>query len=414
MQRKAKEMKTLVKVLLILGAVAGIVGACSTAGRPDKAPANQALDSLFTGIFATTGHAPGAVVTVMSGDTVLYTGAFGNADLQRNTPLTDSTVLNAASASKTFIVAALLKLQEQGLLDLDEPIQNYLPQYSTAPFKTITARHIVMHTTGLPDLRPRTAEEWADYTKTHPSHFGYGKDYMLYGREEEQVKVFQTADTLKYTPGTHFEYQNAPFLILSQLVERVSGRKFEDWMQSEIFEPAGLTETQYYKPESPSPRLAHGYIALQGEAPKGVFVSADGKWQEYDYGEAPFFLSRADNGIFTTPREYIKWLRAFYNGKIISKASAKKTYTDLVATNIPDIDYGYGTYVRNIPTKPYKVFHSTSNGGFSVFEAIFPRQNVYYTIFANRTGWDRFGTTEKVDSILRRHGWLQPRFPDEE
>ena len=99
---------------------------------------------------------------------------------------------------------------------------------------------------------------------------------------------------------------------------------------------------------------------------------------------------------------------------MISKESAKKTYTDLIATDIPDIHYGYGAYVQNVPAKPYKVFHSTSNGGFSVFEAIFPRQNAYYTIFANRTGWNRFGTAEKVDSILRRHGWLQPRFPDEE
>lgn len=407
-------MKTLVKVLLIIAAVVGLFEACSTSKRPEKAPATRALDSLFTGIFATTGPAPGAVVTVMSGDTVLYSGAFGNADLQRNKPLSDSTVLNAASASKTFIVAALLKLQEQGLLDLDEPLNTYLPEYATAPFKEITARNIVMHTTGLPDLRPRTAQEWDDYTKTHPSHFGYGNDYMLYGREDEQVKVFLYADTLKCTPGTRFEYQNATFLLLSELIERLSGRRFENWMNDEIFAPAGLTETQYYDPESPSPRLAHGYIPFEGHAPKGTFVSADKKWQEYDYGEAPFFLSRADNGIFTTPREYLKWLRAFYNGEVISKESAKKTYTDLIATDIPDIHYGYGAYVQNVPAKPYKVFHSTSNGGFSVFEAIFPRQNVYYTIFANRTGWNRFGTAEKVDSILRRHGWLQPRFPDEE
>ena len=65
--------------------------------------------------------------------------------------------------------------------------------------------------------------------------------------------------------------------------------------------------------------------------------------------------------------------------------------------------------MQDIESKPLKVFHSRNNGGFSIFEAVFPRQHLYYLIFANRADWDRLATAEKIDSIFMAHKWLVPR-----
>ena len=161
-----------------------------------------------------------------------------------------------------------------------------------------------MHTTGLPTCVRAPHREWDDYAKTHPSHFGYGNDYMLYGREDEQVKVFLYADTLKCTPGTMFRISRTRRSSSCQeLIERLSGRRFENWMNDEIFTRRPALPKQLLRPRKP---VAHawptGYIPFEGHAPKGTFVSARAKWRNTTTAKLHFFLSRADNGIFPSAR----------------------------------------------------------------------------------------------------------------
>ena len=219
---------------------------------------------------------------------------------------------------------------------------------------------------------------------------------------------------MKSAPGSAYEYQNAPYLLLPAVIENVTGCNFESWMQENIFEPAELSETEFYDPANPHPRMAHAYTPAKGQAAKGRYRSRDGRWDEYDYGEAEFFLTRADHGICATPRDFIKWIRALYGGGLLSDKSLREVNTPVVATDNDSIQYGLGLYVQDIASKPLKVFHSHSNGGFSVFEAVFPRQDIYYLIFTNRNDWNRLATSEKVDSILKSHHWLLPKQPERE
>ena len=398
-------MKILLRIVFYLW-VCTLTGAVlSCKDKPAEVYDNEMctpLDSLFSTIF-TDPSEPGAVVMICHGDTILYNRSFGMADLGRDTELTDSTVFNIASASKTFATAAIIKLRDSGRLSLDDNLSKFFPEFPEHVFSRVTLRHVLSHTSGLPDKRPRTADQWNEYIKTNQSPFGYGPDYLLYGREEELTSFFKTVDSLISEPGSRYEYQNAPYLLIPTIVERVTGKSYEAWMKQNIFKPAGLQETDYY---DPAKLMAHAYAPANRDNTDGRFRSKDGRWVEQDYGETEFFLTRADQGVCTSPKEFSKWIQALYKGQIISRKSLDEVNRPVVDTDVDSIQYGLGLFVQDITSKPYKVFHNRNNGGFSIFEAVFPSQHLYYLIFSNRSDWDRYHTAKAMDSILMSHKWL--------
>ena len=401
-------MKILLRIVFYLW-VCTLTGAVlSCKDKPAEVYDNEMctpLDSLFSTIF-TDPSEPGAVVMICHGDTILYNRSFGMADLGRDTELTDSTVFNIASASKTFATAAIIKLRDSGRLSLDDNLSKFFPEFPEHVFSRVTLRHVLSHTSGLPDKRPRTADQWNEYIKTNQSPFGYGPDYLLYGREEELTSFFKTVDSLISEPGSRYEYQNAPYLLIPTIVERVTGKSYEAWMKQNIFKPAGLQETDYYDPAKPHRLMAHAYAPANRDNTDGRFRSKDGRWVEQDYGETEFFLTRADQGVCTSPKEFSKWIQALYKGQIISRKSLDEVNRPVVDTDVDSIQYGLGLFVQDITSKPYKVFHNRNNGGFSIFEAAFPSQHLYYLIFSNRSDWDRYHTAKAMDSILMSHKWL--------
>lgn len=385
-------------VLIPAVLLSALLFSCMRTPRQAVSPTAHSLDSLFSTIFPHS-HEPGAVIAVYRGDSLLYAGSFGASDMESRKAITDSTVLNIASASKTYVAAGLLKLCEQNRLSLNDKLTKFFPTFNKDIFDGITLQHVLTHTSGLPDLRPRNENQWLEYTSCHTTPFSDNTDYQLYGRENELIRYFETIRSVKNAPGTVFDYQDAPYLLLPGIIEQVTDSTFEQWMQCNIFAPAGLSETYFFDPEDQNTHMAHAYRLSQG------------KWQEFDYGESPFFLTRADHGICTSGRDFAKWIKALYDGRIISKKSLATANTAHVPTQKLNIDYGLGLYVQDIETMPYKVFHSTANGGFAIFEAVFPRQNISYHIFANRPDWNRLETSLKVDSILRHNNWIKKRQP---
>ncbi len=357
------------------------------------------LDSLFTPLFPDA--QPGAIVTVMRNDTIIYNHAFGLARLDSSDYITDSTLFNLASASKSFCAAAILKLCEQGTLSLDDSLSKYFPEFNNELFDRIQIRNILTHSSGLPDLRPSDLQEWNKYVKNHETVFSEGPDYRLYGSEKEHMQIFRDLGADDYTPSTEYQRTDPAFILVVPLIERVTGRDFDSWMSDNIFKPAGMTDTYYYNPGCTLPRMAHGYRRTNGNTRAGVFRSADGRWEEYDYGEADYFLTKADRGAYSSARDFMRWNRALYSGKIISKQSLDSINTSYLTTaDEPNVTYGFANAIENIPGKPIKIYHLNTNGGFSITEATIPERKISYLIFATRADWDQRGVFDKVDSIL--------------
>lgn len=397
-------MKTVNRLaILLVGCV--LVLSTLSCGHKSHSPLASSLDSLFTPVFGADGaDAPGAIVLVAVGDSIIYDRAYGMADLARRTAVTDSTLLNICSISKQYAAVALLKLEEEGRLSLNDSVAKFFPEFRSPRFKEIRLWHLLSHTSGIPDIRPRNRQQWHQYLEHHRSRFASNHDYRAYSLYDESTAYLHDLDTFAFAPGTAYEYQNPTFQLVLPLVERLTGREYVSWMNDNIFGPAGLDHTIYFDPAIHDYPLAHAYRPAEGDNKHDYWRSPDGRWEECDYGEANFFPTKTDGGIFTSALDFLKWQRQLFGGNIISPRQVEKATTPVIATDIPDTGYGLGFFIEEREGKPRKIFHTGDNGGFLTVEAYFPESEVFYLIFANRPDWPREQIYEKVDSILLDHG----------
>lgn len=378
--------------ILIVSTLLGIESCRRAQDVAPRSALEQTLDSILAPVFGGS-KAPGAEILIMQGDSVLYNRGYGYADLNKKTLISDTTVFNISSASKSFSAAALLMLAEQGFLSLDDSLSKFFPNMPSKVFNGITIRHILTHSSGLPDLRPRNAEEWNHYLRTHESIYSYGSDYRLYGTEKEHIKIFENLDTLEYAPGSDYAHDDPAYILVAPLIERVTGMKYDQWMSRNLFDPAEMTVVHYINPGTDKPHTAHGYV------PDG-----NGGWQERDYREAEFFLTKADRGAFTSAKEFMQWNKALYGEKLISGLSLDNMmYPALSAKGDGDF-FGLGTGVHLEPGKAARAYHTNSNGGFAILEAAYPARDLYFVVFANRNDWDRRKVLKDIDDALYRYG----------
>lgn len=370
-------MKKILLIFLMLLAVAG--------ARADKA---TEIADLISGIFPS--DRPGAVAMVAKGDSIILARGFGLAMLSPDVPVDTATLFNICSISKQFSALALLKLQEQGMLSLDDTVDKFFPEYRSPLLRKVTLRQMMSHTSGIPDDRPRTDEEWARYRAKYPSRYDNVADYKHYCLWEESCRYLDGLDSLAFEPGTAYEYQNPTFQLVLPIVERLTGQPFTVWMHDNLFAPAEMTHTRYLDPENPVlPHQATGYS-----------LGKDGRWHEDDYGEANFFPTKADGGIYTTAPDFLRYIRALFGGRLVSRESLRQAVTPLIQTDLPYTCYGLGMFVEDKPGYPRKIFHTGDNGGFFTYEGYFPDEGLFYCIFASRADWSREDTAAAIDKIL--------------
>jgi Beta-lactamase class C and other penicillin binding proteins len=339
----------------------------------------EKFDSLFTEMFPV--DAPGAAVLVLRDDDIIFDKGYGLADMNVKTPVDGKTMFNICSVSKQFSAVAVMKLAEDGKLSLDDPVSKFFPQFKADFFKEITLRHLMSHTSGIPDAR--------SYEDPNFVHFA---------TDEASYAYMDTLDFLNFEPGTQYEYENPTFQLLYTVISKCSGIPFDKYMRDSIFTPASMPRAVYFEAGKDIHGAAHGY---RYDATKG--------WVEYDYGEASFFATKADGGLYTSTEEFVQWEKALRNNLIITAADRDTMQSEKIMCNEPDLPYtgyGYGWFIERKPGFPKKVFHTGNNGGFQIFEGMFPEQKIQYLIFATRDDWDREATVAQLDEYMKSAGWL--------
>lgn len=364
----------------------------------------EPFDRLFTPMFPEDG--PGAIVAVMRDGKIVYQHSFGLSRLDEPQHITDSTVFNIASGSKTFASVALLKLNQDPNVDilLDDPLSKYFPEFPKKIFDNIKVSDIMNHTSGLPELRPRNTEEWDEYLSNTSSVFIEAPDFRLFGTEEEHMKVFALLDSTAYEPSVHYQRTDPALVLIAPLIERVTGQKYDVWMKENIFDPAGLHETSYYSGlDRYKNRLTHGYRAATDSDPN----SPDSKWEEYDYGEADFFLTKADRGAFSSVRDILSFRKQLFDGKIIADSMLELyRHPSITVTTSHHAKMAMGMGLRIRPGYPFTIYHCNYNGGYRYIEASFPDIDLHYVIMATRADWDGYHIIDVVDSILKAKEWI--------
>lgn len=327
---------------------------------------------------------PGAAVMIMKGDSLLIERYYGIADMETRCLITDTTTFNIASISKQFTVVGALALQQQGELDVNTAVGDFYPEFTADFWKIVTLKHLASQSSGIPDSRNRSSRE-----------------NMIYANDSVSMSYFPQVKELIFNPGEYYDYVNPTFLLIADVIEKITGKEFVDYQQEMIFDKSGMTSTYYFDPDVTPLCQSHGYILK------------DGKWHEKDYGEETFFATRPDGGIYSTVRDLAQWERALASNVILNNSLLELAYTPVVSVSDshlcdyqrrPNTYYAMGWFVDKTPGFPTKVYHTGDNGGYQAYLAKYPSENLFIAVLENRNDKDRWSMAVEIDRILKESG----------
>ena len=257
--------RKMVGILISVGIfVAGLAGAA----RAQNSQGVAGMDSALRG--AVERHdVPGVVALVTDRQRVLYQGAFGVADVSTGRALTADALFRIASMTKAITSVAAMQLIEQGRFGLDDPVENYLPEFANLKvFESFDAP------TGAYRLRPASRPPTVRHILTHTSGLGYPfTSAILRDFKPQPGESYPFGGPLLFDPGERWHYGTSTDVV-GKLVEKVSGQKLEDYFRQHIFAPLQMSDTSYNVPQEKAPRL----VAAQqraGERMDGAIDIAD-------------------------------------------------------------------------------------------------------------------------------------------
>jgi CubicO group peptidase (beta-lactamase class C family) len=324
---------------------------CFAYSQPAK-NTEQRLDSLFQAIFK-SGEPGGAVLLVKNG-MIIYKKGFGLADMRTKKAITSKTLFNVGSITKTFVAYGILRLAQDGKLSLDDDLYKYFPDFKNPVIaRKIKLYHLLTHTSGLPDSR-KVEEDSVFY---------------LTAKDEENFAPIKQDEKLNFEPGEQFQYSNPAFNGLALIIEKVTGKKWQNYINEIIFKPAGMKHSTITDGPYPEKGVSHGYL-FDGK----IFI-------ENDYGEEPTFAAAGNGGVWSSVEELWKYEQAiqqhiFLNADWINKSRTVFKFPNWKGAKPPFI--GLSWFLS-----PGFTGHTGSQGGFRSDYAWWPEQNVFYVLLCN-------------------------------
>jgi len=223
------------------------------------------VDKIFKD-YADSNHIPGLAYGLVVDGKLIYKGNFGYTDIDKKTPVTSASLFRIASISKSFTCMAMLKLRDEGKLNLDDPAYLYIPElknlkYPTADAPHITLRHLMTHGAGFPEDNP-----WGDR--------------QLADTDKDLLELIGKQLSFSNPPGIAYEYSNLGFALQGMIITKVSGMLYQDYIKKNILEPLGMNTTTYEYGDVAPDKLAHGYRWLNNKWNEEVLLhdTKDGSW----------------------------------------------------------------------------------------------------------------------------------------
>lgn len=298
----------------------------------DSVAQSAKVDTLMAAIM-TERHIPGAAIAVVRGNRIILTRTYGVGSVELETPVAPGSVFLLASVTKTFTALGILMLAEEGKLGLDSAIGRYLAPIP-ATWSGITVRHLLTHTAGLKDR----------------FEFQGGRFFMDY--TTGQMRQAAEATPVDTTPGARFRYSDQGYFLLGQVIEKVSGQTYRQFLQERIFRPAGMTSSTTLDQRELVKGRVPSYLLRQGgpiPAPRS-----------YQFGLVSHF------GILITATDLAKYSIALLRGDIGSARIREQMWTiSLLAGGQPlrvgSVLYGLGWFLE--PFAGHRaVYHAGSTG----------------------------------------------------
>ncbi len=303
-----------------------------------------------------SGPAPGCSVGVsLNGETV-FEKAFGLAEMEHNIPNTPQTIFESGSVAKQFTAAALVLLQQEGKLSLNDPVRKYIPEMPDygAP---MTIRHLLNHTAGLRD--------WGSVMALTGAGRG---DRVI--NQDVAFDVIIRQKGLDFTPGAEYSYSNSGYQLAAIVVERVSKQKFSDFVTERLFKPLGMKNSSWRDDyQRLVPGRAQGYSRPGANAP----------WRL----NMPFMNVYGNGGMLTTVGDWLKW-NAMLDSRSMGAPLVEALETQGVLNDGRKISYALGLVVDKYRGMR-DVSHGGSTAGYQTFLARYPDQKVSVAVLCNGT-----------------------------
>lgn len=294
---------------------------------------------------------PGATILVAKDGKVIFRKGYGLASMGPDKPVTPDMVFRIGSITKQFTSTAILKLAEQGKIDLKADITKYLTDFST-PGKTVTVEQLLNHTSGI-----------KSYTSLPDAMSKKG----LYISPADMIKMIQ-AQPFDFAPNDQWLYNNSGYFLLGAIIEKVSGMTYGEYVAKNLFKPAGMKSS--YTDDSNLPaNTAKGYQ----KSGSTEFVASD-----YVHPSIPY----SAGAIFSTVDDLWKWNQAIFSYKLVKKESLEKAWTPTTLNSGKLIGYGYAWQFGRLGDAKV-IGHGGAIDGFLSMEIYVPDQKIYVCILSN-------------------------------
>ena len=374
---------------------------------PERAPKLAAafpeIERLFNS-WVERVHAPGAVMGIIIDGELVWVKTAGVREAKDRAGVTPDTAFRIASMTKSFTALSILKLRDEGKLSLDDPVARYVPALADLPYPTkdsptLTIRHLLTHSEGFPEDNP-----WGD---------------RQLAQTDETIRAWMSAGIpFSTAPGTAYEYSNYGFAILGQVVARVSGRPYKDYVRDEILKPLGMNSSTFDVASVPREHVALGY-----------------RWENNVWKDEPILAHGSFGsmgGLWTTAPDLARWVafhlsafpprdeaergpvrrssaREMQQAWRAQPASALRSAVD-APLQLGVSSYGYGLRISQDCRFNYMVEHGGGLPGYGSLMRWLPEYGVGLIGMANLTyspGWG--GLFNDTLAALDRTGALRPR-----
>lgn len=344
------------KYFLFVLTVVAFLSATTSAQVPNKEKVVAGADHAFEKFTkAYVAPAPGCAAAVSLNGEVVFEKAFGLADLEHNVPNTTQTIFESGSVAKQFTAAALVLLQQDGKLNLDDPVRKYIPELPDygAP---LTIRHMLNHTAGLRD--------WG----TVMSLTGVGRGDRVVS-QDLAFDVITHQRALDFTPGAEYSYSNSGYNLAAVIVERVSKQKFPSFVEERLFKPLGMKSSSW----------RDDYQRVVPGRAQAYSRSGNGPWRL----NMPFMNVYGNGGMLTTVGDWMKW-NAMLDSRSLGAPLVEALETRGVLNDGRKIAYALGLTVDSY--KGMKdVSHGGATAGYQTFLARYPDHKVSVGVMCNGT-----------------------------
>jgi len=316
-----------------------LAGSClaQNAVRMDQIVQSYVADHKFMG-----------TVLVAQGDQVIFTKAYGSANLEWGVLNTPTTKFRLGSITKRFTAASILLLEERGKLSVNDPVKKYMPD-APAAWDKVTIFHLLTHTSGVADFT-----SFPDYPKIEPFATTPAKLVALF-RDKP----------LDFEPGAQWKYDNSGYVLLTYLIEKITGDSYDKFVRENIFMPLGMTDTGYDSNSAIIPHRASGYTPGRGGIENAGFIHMS--------------VPQGAGALYSTTGDLLKWEQGLFGGKVLKAASLDKMTTPFKN------NYAFGLAIENGGGRK-RISHGGGIEGFNTNLVYYPGDKLTVVVLANLNG----------------------------